>query len=65
MRRRLKAPALVRSIENAWAEEARRNRFANFLLRGVLGMLARVRHAACPRRRRRTDTPRQSHNGAM
>ena len=26
------------------------NRSANFLLRGVLGMLAGVRHAACPRR---------------
>jgi hypothetical protein len=32
MRRRLKAPALVWDIENAWTEEARRNRSANFLL---------------------------------
>jgi len=50
MCRRLETPTLVRGIQNAWTEEPRRNRFANFRLRGVLGMLARARHAACPRR---------------
>src|SRR5262245_57948906 len=52
MRPRLETPALICSLENAWTEEARRNRCANFRLRGVLGMLARVRHAAYPRRTR-------------
>jgi hypothetical protein len=64
VRHRLKALVLVRSIENARMEEAQRNRYANFLLRGVLGMLARVRHAVCPRRaarqpaRGRADMPK-------
>jgi hypothetical protein len=45
MRRRLETPAVLRGNQNAWTEEARRNRFANFLLRRELGMLARGRHA--------------------
>jgi len=50
MRHWLKAPELARDNQNTWPEDARRNRSANFRLRSVLGMLARVRHAACPRR---------------
>ena len=36
--------------QNTWTEHAQLNRSANFRLRGELGMLARVRHAACHRR---------------
>jgi hypothetical protein len=39
----------TRHNQNAWPEDARRNRSANFLLRHALGVLARLRHAACPR----------------
>jgi hypothetical protein len=55
MRRRLESPALPRGNQIAWTEEARRNRSANFLLRGALGMLARVRHAVCHRRMADSD----------
>jgi hypothetical protein len=46
MRLRLKTPHLIRNNQNAWTEDARVNRFANFRLRHELGTLTRVRHAA-------------------
>jgi len=43
---RLKTGALFRSNQNAMTEDARRNRYADFLLRGVLGMVAGARATA-------------------
>jgi hypothetical protein len=43
---RHETPVLIRRNENALMENARRNRYADFRLRGVLGMVAGVRHTA-------------------
>src|SRR4030095_12555386 len=44
---RLKTSAVTRDNQNALTEDARMNRCADFQLRGVLGMVAGARHAAC------------------
>jgi hypothetical protein len=47
IRRAARNGTAPRSNQNAWTEDARLNRCANFRLRLALGMLARVRHTAC------------------
>jgi hypothetical protein len=43
---RLKVFEMIRCHSNAMTEHARLNRYADFRLRGVLGMVVGVRHAA-------------------
>ena len=50
MRPWLKATCVAHNNQNTWTEHAQLNRFANFRLRGELGMLARGRHATSHRR---------------